>query len=119
MELNKILLEINILLPQLEGFINQFNSTVVESGISVVTDAATGNMSIDVPQDMPDDVANNVTTKIGVIDRLINTRGQEIKKLLEDGIRLENNIKLDNPNHQSPLTDKIREFVRLNESYKH
>lgn len=117
-ELNQILSEVTTLLPQLEGFINQFHSTVNETGISVVTDTS-GGMSIYAPYSMSDEVANNVSNRITIIDRLINTRGGEIKKLLEDGMSLEDRIKLDNPNFQSPLKDRIREFVRLNQSYNH
>jgi hypothetical protein len=44
------------LLPQLSNFINQFNTTVNQTGISVVT-YSEGNLSIDVPQNMSDIVA--------------------------------------------------------------
>ena len=114
----QIVSEINTLLPQLGDFINQFNSVVSQSGISVITDS-TGNMSIDVPHDTPDSVANNITNRIGIIDRLITTRGQEINDLLRKGLDLEKNIKKENPNYVSQLTDKIEEFRRLNALYKH
>lgn len=118
MGISEILTEINTLLPQLANFINQFNTTVTQSGISVVTDSI-GSMSIDVPQNMPDDVANKISTKIGIIDRLITTRGQEINDLFQKGMNLENKFKLENSNYVSQLTDKIEEFKRLNSSYKH
>lgn len=105
-------------MPQLANFINQFNTTVSQSGITVVTDSI-GNMSIDVPQTMSDDVANKISTRIGVIDRLITSRGQEVNDLLQKGTLLENKLKMDNPNYVSQLTDKIQEFRRLNSSYKH
>lgn len=84
----------------------------------MVTDSI-GNMSIDVPQNMPDDVANKISTKVGIIDRLITTRGQEIHDLLQKGIHLENKLKMENSNYVSQLTDKIEEFKKLNSSYKH
>ena len=118
MDMFQILTEINSLLPQLSDFVNQFNNLVITSKISVITDS-TGNMSIDVPQDMSDSVANNLSTRIGVIDRLITTRGQEINDLFQKGLEIENNIKKDNPNYTSQLTEKIAEFKRLNSSYKH
>lgn len=118
MDIPQIIMEVNTLLPQLSDFINQFNSVVSQTGISVFTDS-TGNMSIDVPQNMTDSVANNLSSRIGIIDRLINTRGQEINSLLQEGIDLENNLKKDNPNYVPKLADKVAEFRRLNESYKH
>ena len=114
----EIVTEINSLLPQLANFINQFHTTVSQSAVNVLTDSV-GNLSIDVPKDMPDDVANKISTRIGIIDRLITTRGQEINELLQKGINIENNLKIENPNYESQLTDKIKEFRRLNYLYKH
>ncbi len=116
--ITEILSEINTLLPQLADFINQFNNVVNQSGINVVTDSA-GNMEIDVPKDMSDSVANNLSTRIGIIDRLITTRGQEINALFQKGMEVEKGLKLDNPNYVSQLTQKIEEFRRLNTLYKH
>jgi hypothetical protein len=118
MDISEIVTELNTLLPQLANFIDQFNTTVSQSGISVVTDSM-GSMSIDVPQNMPDNVANNISTRIGIIDRLITTRGQEINDLFQKGVHLENKLKMENSNYVSQLTDKIEEFKRLNSSYKH
>lgn len=118
MDILQIVTEINALLPQLTDFINQFNNLVTQSDIEVVTDSG-GNMSIDVPQSMPDAVAAKLSTKIGIIDRLINTRGQEVNDLIQKGILAEKNIILENPNYASQLTDKIIEFKRLNGLYKH
>jgi hypothetical protein len=113
-----IIAQIDSLLPQLANFINQFNTTINQSNISVVTDAI-GNMSIDVPQNMSDDEATKVSTRIGIIDRLITTRGQEINELLQKGNLIENKLKKENPEYVSQLTEKIQEFRRLNHSYKH
>ena len=117
-DLSEIITEINTLLPQLAGFINQFNTTVSESGINVVTDSV-GNMNIDVPKNMPDSVVNKFSTRIGIIDRLITTRGQEINDLLQKGIHIENKLKMENPKYVSQLTDIIVEYKKLNCSYKH
>jgi NADH-ubiquinone oxidoreductase chain 3 len=118
MGIPEILTELNALLPQLSNFIGQFNTTVNQTGISVITDSI-GNLSIDVPKDMSDVVANKLSTKIGIIDRLITTRGQEINDLLQKGIHLEDKLKMENSNYVSQLTDKIQEFKRLNSLYKH
>jgi hypothetical protein len=118
MGISEIVTELNTLLPQLANFINQFSTTVSESGVNVITDS-TGNMSLDVPQSMTDDAVNKIGTKIGIIDRLITTRGQEINELLQKGLHVENKLKMENSEYVSQLTDKIREFNRLNALYKH
>jgi hypothetical protein len=114
----EIVSEIEKLLPQFADFISQFNNTVIQSDVNVVTDSE-GNMSIDVPKDMSDAEAKIISNRIGIIDRLIATRGSQIKDLFHRGIDIENNIRIRDPNYVSYLTDKIQEFKRLNESYKH
>lgn len=118
MNITEIVTELNSLLPQLANFINQFDMTVTQSGINVMTDSM-GSMSIDVPHNMTNEAASKVSSRIGIIDRLITTRGQEINELLQKGIHLEKGLKLDNPSYVSQLTDKIQEFKRLNSLYKH
>jgi hypothetical protein len=118
MDISEIVTELNTLLPQLANFISQFNTTVSQSGIIVVTDSM-GSMSIDVPHNMSDDVANNIRNRIGIIDRLITTRGQDINELFQKGMHIENKLKAENSHYVSQLTDKIEEFKRLNSSYKH
>jgi hypothetical protein len=106
-------------MPQLAKFIAEFHTTVNESGgIKVLTDAA-GNMEIDLPGSISDHVANKFSTRIGIIDRLITTQGQQVRDLLEKGTDLENKLKMADPNYVSQLTDKIKEFHRLNSLYKH
>ena len=72
MDISQIVTEISTLMPQLTDFINQFNNVVTTSGVNVVTDSA-GNMSIDVPYNMSDSAANKISTRLGIIDRLITT----------------------------------------------
>jgi hypothetical protein len=84
----------------------------------VVTDPI-GNMDIDVPKHMSDELANKVSSKIGVIDGLITTSGQKINDLLQQGMSIEKKLKLENSNYVSQLTEKIEEFKKLNSSYKH
>ena len=106
------------MIPQLTKFISQFNSTVSQSGINVVTDIA-GNMEIDVPKTMSDEVANKLSSKVGIIDRLITTRGQDIYDLLQKGLTLENKLIITDPNYVSQIADRVQEFQKLNSSYKH
>lgn len=117
-DISSIISELSSLVPQFSSFISQFNEVITQTGISVVTDSA-GNMSIDVPGNMSDTEAGNISKRIGVIDRLIATRTQEIEDLIKKGVNIENNLRNQNPNYVSQLSDKIAEFNRLKTSYKH
>jgi hypothetical protein len=116
--ISEVITQIDTFLPQLATFINQFSTTVNQSGISVVTDTA-GTMSIDVPQDMSEQVANKLSNKIGVIDRLITTRSQDISDLLQKGTILEEKLKVTDSQYVSQLTDRMKEYKRLISLYKH
>jgi hypothetical protein len=117
-ELGNIILEINRLLPQLGDFIGQFNKVVIEAGINVISDAH-GNLSIDVPSAMSDSIANKVTTRLGIIDRLITEQGTTINSLFQKGLGIETGIKKIDTNYTSQLTEQIAKFKELNSSYKH
>jgi hypothetical protein len=117
-ELTEITMKINELLPQLSDFIDQFNSIVLSTKINVITDTS-GNMSIDVPSSMPDNEAEMISKRIGIIDRLITMRGQEVNNLLHKGLEIESKLKEQNPNYTSQILDKVNEFRRLNASYRH
>lgn len=118
MSILEIVSEVGKLLPQLSTFIEQFDTTVVKSGVNVITDTA-GNMSIDVPNNMPDAEVNKISTRLSIIDRLITTRGQEINGLIQKGLKLESTFRAENPEYVSQLSDQILEFRKLNSSYKH
>jgi len=118
MNISEIIAEINSLLPQLASFIDNFNNTVNQYKVSVITDTA-GSMSIEVPEGTSDESARYISSRIGVIDRLITTKGQDINSLLQQGTELENNLKKADTTYVSKLTDKIQEFKRLNASYNH
>jgi hypothetical protein len=76
-------------------------------------------MSIDVPQDMSEQVANKLSTRIGVIDRLITTRSENINDLLQKGTILEEKLKVMDSQYVPQLTDRMKEYKRLISLYKH
>jgi hypothetical protein len=117
-DLNVIILEINRLLPQLETFITQFKTVVLDTGVNVITDVE-GNMSIDVPMKMSDDEANKISAKVGIIDRLITNNGTSINDLFQKGLRIEHSLKIKDPTYSSQLLKQIEMFKALNSSYKH
>lgn len=114
----EIVKELDTLLPELAKFICNFNTTVGQSGINVMTDAI-GTMSIDVPQNMSEEVANKLSTRIGIIDRLIATKSQNISDLLQKGAALENKLRSTDFQYVSQLTDRMEEYKKLISSYKH
>ena len=117
-DLTEVVTKVNELMPQLSEFILQFNNVVASNSISVITEA-NGNMSLDVPVTMPDDHAEQLSRRIGIIDRLITTRGQEISGLLHKGLEIEGKLKQQDPQFTSQILEKINEFNRLNDGYKH
>jgi hypothetical protein len=117
-ELTEVTLKINELLPQLSDFIDQFNNLVCTKNINVISDVS-GNMSIDVPSNMSDAEGEKISRRIGIIDRLITARGEQINHLFQKGLSIETKLKSQNGNYNSQLLDKINEFKRLNASYKH
>jgi len=68
---------------------------------------------------MTDEAAKNITTRIGIIDRLINTQGSSLNDLFRKGQMLEEQLRTTDPNYTSRLTDQINRFKELNSSYKH
>lgn len=117
-DLTNVISEIDRLLPQLAGFISQFNKVVIETGINVVSDTQ-GNLSIDVPLNMTDDTANKLTTRLGIIDRLITEQGTSIDSLFKKGLGIEAELRKSDVNYTSKFTEQITKFKELNSSYKH
>ncbi len=76
-------------------------------------------MSIDVPKDMSDAVADKIITRVGLLDRLITSHGQSINEVFKNGLAIEDKLKANNPNYVSQLSDQIAQFNKLNASYKH
>ena len=117
-QLAEITSQISQIMPQFSDFIDQFHQIVLSKNINVISDPF-GNMSLDVPGDMPDAEGEKLGKKISVIDRLIKTRGVEINDLLQKGFGLETKIKMENPNYTSQILDKANEFEKLKNSYNH
>lgn len=117
-DLTSIILTIGSHMSELTTFINKFDTTVIENGINVITDSK-GNLSIDVPSTMSEDVANKVATRINIIDSLITKRQSDIGDLIQKGLALQNKINLVDPSYKSEILNQITEFEKLKSSYKH
>ncbi len=117
-EVTEISSKISELLPQITDFIHQFNTLINTNSISVITDTI-GNMEIEGPATLSDADLNKIGKRIGIIDRLITARGEQISDLIHKGLELEAKLKKEDLNYTSQLVEKINEFKRLKLSYKH
>jgi len=117
-ELNEIIASVDSLLPVLQSFLEKFSNVVVENNINVITDSM-GNMSIDVPSSMSEAKYTEVSQRIGIIDRIITTKGTEINDLFQKGKIIEDALKLEDSKYVSQLSKQIQIFKELNNSYKH
>jgi len=100
-----IVSEINALLPQFSGFIDEFNKVLITNNINVVFDAQ-HHVTLDVPKTMSTPNASYFSQRIGIIDNLILTRCGEIESLIEQGYNIENQLKKNDSNYSSLILDK-------------
>lgn len=117
-DLSNIILTIGSHMSELATFIHKFDTTVVQQGINVITDTE-GALSIEVPSTMSDELAKKVSTRINIIDRLINTRQSDISDLIQKGLALQNKINTMGCSYKSEIFNQITEFEKLKSSYKH
>lgn len=117
-DLSNIILTIGCYLSELSTFINKFDNTVIENNINVISDSD-GNLSIEAPFNMSQDVSNRVATRINIIDSLITKRQCDVSDLIQKGLALQNKISLGDPSYKSEILSQITEFEKLKGSYKH
>ena len=103
-------------LPQLGIFIDQFKQICIDYHLQVVT--IDGSMNIDVPLSMSDSQVASITKRLGIIDRLINTKGSIISELLSQGLDIESRLRQIDPNYKSILNNQSELFKTLSEQYK-
>lgn len=116
-DLANILTEINKILPQFDHFIGLFYTTVSHTDVSIIVDT-NGNMSMDVPANMSDADAQQLSKRLNIIDTIINSRGTELENLFKQGNVIEKGLVEQNPNFKSEILEKANEFTRLKASYK-
>ena len=106
-----VISEITRSLDQYKEFIQQFNQTVNEHNLNVITD---GNncMSLDVPNSMSEEKATEVVKKVRIIDSLIKAKQESLSKTFSDTLTSENKT---NPE----LLNLSQKFKQARDSYKH
>ena len=118
MDFTAIIGDLTKLVPQFGSFVEKFNSFVNDNSLNVVTDS-TGNLFVDVPADMSEDKYNEISTKVGVLDRLITTQKESIGELFSKGSIAESKFKANNPNYNSELDELRKSFQNFKDLYKH
>jgi hypothetical protein len=105
-------------MAEISSYINQFNNIVSDTGINVITDSQ-GNMEMDAPANMSEELAKKVSLRISIIDSLINKRQSDVSELIDKGLALQKNINSVDPLYKSEILSKVSEFEKLKGLYKH
>lgn len=117
-DLQKVILELDRLFPQLSDFINKFKDFVNETQINVITDAQ-GGLSIDVLGGLDDSIVQVYATKVKVLDSLINNHIHKIEELLKTASGIEDKLLESNLDYISRLGSYLENLKRLINSYGH
>ena len=112
-EINQSISEIDRLISQLRGFIDQFNNLIIINNINVIQDV-NGDLSFDVPANMEDELAQRLGNRIDLINSLIHDRVHELESLFEVTSQLDNYT-----NFSSIILAKKAIFNALVSSYPH
>lgn len=105
-------------LSQLDGFITRFNNEIITHSINVISDSG-GNISIQIPDTMPEARGTLISRRISLIDHLINNHIEKAENLLHRGMSLEEDLMNKDPNYDTQLTDHVAKFRQLKNSYNH
>ena len=117
-DLQKVILELDRLFPQLNDFINKFKDFVNETQINVITDAQ-GGLSIDVLEGLDDSIVQVYATKVKVLDSLIHNHIHKIEELLKTASGIEDKLLESNLDYISQLGSYLENLKRLVNSYGH
>jgi len=117
-ELLNLVLQIDAILPQMNDFLNQFHTIILENNINIVTDTES-NMFMDIPSNVSEEKTKYLKKKLEILDRLIYTRGDQLEELFEKGSNMESVLRKENPQFKSVILDKLTEYNKLKSSYKH
>jgi hypothetical protein len=115
--LNNIISNIDYLIPQVSDFLGQLDNLITVNKINLVTDGC--GLSIDVPNTMSEQEAAMLSKRVGIIDRLIYDRSDNIKDLFRQGLSIEENLKKANPQYTSQLSGRMDTFKHIADKYRH
>jgi hypothetical protein len=76
-------------------------------------------MAIDVPQDMPKQKVQELTKRIGIIDRLVNTKGTELDALFKQAAVEQGKLKGLDVKDIPQISEQMQKFLDLKKAFKH
>lgn len=118
LEFTSCLSHLDYLITNLQTFIVQFQQIAELPYIEVATDGQ-GNLEIYADEKVPEGTCNELKTKVGILDRLINTRKGEISHEFNKGSKIAEQLKLTNPELASKLEARFETFTRTSQSHKY
>lgn len=114
----EVLNNIDSHLSDLDKFITRFENIITKDNVNFHS-TADKEILMDVPAKMPDEKMYHIQKQLGIIDRLINTRREEIDNLFKEAWKIEASLNKSNPEYNSVIKEKLAEFNKLKNSYKH
>nr|QNS38554.1 cytochrome oxidase subunit I [Paracoccidioides brasiliensis] len=117
-DLQNIINDLDYLIPQMGNFIQQFNCLIQDTNINVISEVD-HSLSISHPIEMEKAPLEATAKKIGVLDSLIRDRYQNIQGLIHKGLLLEKDLKTQDPNYVSIISQKVKELSQGKYSYNH
>jgi hypothetical protein len=107
--------ETDRLFSQLNTFITRFHNFVTDTDINVVTNVQ-GELGIDVPENLDQNLAQQYANRINVFDNLIHNHIHNIENILKRVIELEDQMRILDENYQtqsSLYNDRLKDLIRL------
>ena len=117
-QLSNIIEESNRLLSQLDNFINRFNSFILDSNINIITDTS-GNMSMDIPNNLDDSTVAAHTNRVHTLDNLIRNHVNRLEQFIIRGNNLENDILYIDSSYNTQFQYINNRLTYLKNRYKH
>lgn len=115
-DLNAVITQLNHYIPQYYKFINDIIAVQFQYNVIIVEEM--GNLSVDVPANMPEVLEQEVVKKVRILDSLCAQRSIDIESELTKGKSIENLMKQANPNYTSQIAGQIAEYARLRGAFK-
>ncbi|CZT13998.1 uncharacterized protein RAG0_17778 [Rhynchosporium agropyri] len=112
-ELLDIISQIDYILPQLSKFIEEFNTVVSDNDINVIKD-----VHGDVPSEMSNEISKNLSKRIGILDRLINTKSSDIHTLFQQAQAEQTRLEALNTKDIPQISKQMQTILDLNVSFK-
>ena len=109
--------EITTHLNQMEQFIVEYEKFIIVNDLNVFT-TSEQDTYIDAPHNMSEENLQYARKRVDVLDRVINTRRDQIEDLFKEAWKKENALKKSDPNFKSAIKDKADAFKKIKDRYR-